>query len=63
MSLYEDCQTLLQDFNGCSNEVVDRIKVALMNRLCDPTNHSCTSVQLPVPTQMAFSLPRLCAKI
>lgn len=52
MSLYEDLQTLVQDFNGCPEEVVHRIKIALMNRLCDPNNHSCTTVQLPVPRKM-----------
>ena len=52
MSLFADCQTLIEYFNGCAEEVVQRIKVAFLDHLCDPNNHSCTAVRLPIPVQM-----------
>lgn len=53
MSLFADCQTLSNDFNGCSEEIVQGIKLALLKHMCDPNNHSCTSIQLPIPTKMS----------
>ena len=54
MSLFENCCALANDFEGCSDEIVQCIKTSMMNRLCDPNNHSCTSVQLPVPRKLSI---------
>lgn len=52
MSLYADCQKLIENFEGCDEDIVERIKVALLDRLCDPNNHYCTIVRLPRLTQL-----------
>ena len=54
MSMFEDCRALANDFEGCSDEIVQRIKASVMNSLCDPKNHSCTSVKLPLPIHMSI---------
>jgi len=54
--LHSDCLAFKQDFDGCSDEILDRIKAMMVVRLCAPEHRSETQVSIGEAEMMGESV-------